>query len=192
MTTPNAPGQTNKDRREFFRIDDDVIFDVQPVDAQTANTQQANTISHDGPSWQALEALAALDQKTQQFASALQSKQPHLGQYLNLLNDKIDLLARHTVFSHYQHLPKTRISLSEDGIAFKSPRVLYKNSFIIVRMIFLPHFAPVVSFAQIIRCESRDNSFNVAAKFHNFSSQQQQIITRALTKAQQREPTSKT
>lgn len=174
-----------KERREFFRIDDDVIFDVQPIDAQTANSQQAIDIANEGPSWQTLEALAALDQKTQHFASALHSKQPALGQYLNLINDKIDLIARHTVFSHYQHLPKTRISLSEDGLAFKSPRMLYKNSFVVVRIIFLPNFAPVISFAQIIRCESRDNSYNVAAKFYKLAPEHQKTITTILIKAQQ-------
>lgn len=188
--TPNESNSlqglpSGKDRREFFRIDDDVIFDVQPIDAQTAQNSQAINVNNDGPSWQVLEALASLDQKTQHFACALNAKQPALGQYLGLINEKIDLIARHTVFSHYQHLPKTRISLSEDGLAFKSPRVLYKNSFVVIRIIFLPHFAPIVSFAQIIRCESRDNSYNVAAKFYKLDAAQQQVIANTLIKAQQ-------
>lgn len=185
-STTKTTAPSTKERREFFRIDDDVIFDVQPVDKQTVDTLPAIDVASDGPSWQALEALSALDQKTQHFASALNTKQPALGQYLSLINDKIDLIARHSVFSHYQHLPKTRISLSEDGLAFKSPRMLYKNSFIVVRIIFLPHFAPVVSFAQVIRCESRDNSYNVAAKFYQLARSQQQVIVNTLIKAQQR------
>lgn len=177
--------QEAHDRREFFRIDDDVIFDVHPVDAQTAQHVAAVDVASEGPSWHVLEALAAIDYKTQQAASVIAGKQPELMSYLKLLNDKIDLLARHTVFSSYKHLPKTRISLSQDGIAFKSPRMLYKNSFVVLRIIFLPQFTPVITFAQIIRCESRDNSYNVAAKFYRLEATQQQVIAKALTKAQQ-------
>jgi hypothetical protein len=133
-----------------------------------------------------------LDQKTQAAALSLAAQQPALANYLTLLNNKIDLIARHTVFSDYQHLPKTRISLSEDGIAFKSPRMLYKGSYVLLRIIFLPRFAPVVTFAQIIRCESRDNSYNVAAKFFKLDANLQQLIAKTLTKAQQNSQTPNT
>jgi hypothetical protein len=177
--------QDAQDRREFFRIDDDVIFDVNPVDAQTAQHVAAIDVASDGPSWHVLEALSTIDHKAQQAARAIASKQPEVMAYLKLLNEKVDLLARQTVFSSYQHLPKTRISLSQDGIAFKSPRMLYKSSFVVLRIIFLPQFTPVITFAQIIRCESRDNSYNVAAKFYRLETTQQQVIAKALTKAQQ-------
>lgn len=189
--TPPAPTSPS-DRREFFRVDDDVIFDVQPVDTQTAMHSNASSLNHQGPEWQVLEALAATDQKAQAALLSLATQQPALANYLNLLNNKIDLIARHTVFSSYQHLPKTRISLSEDGIAFKNPRVLYKGSYVLLRIIFLPHFAPVVTFAQIIRCESRDNSYNVAAKFFKLDASLQQLIAKALIKAQQNSPAKNT
>ncbi|MDZ7922971.1 MAG: PilZ domain-containing protein [Marinagarivorans sp.] len=172
---------TPSDRREFFRVDDDVIFDVQPVDSETAHKSDPNDYG-DGPTWEILEALAAIDHKTQQAASKLS---PENYTYLNLLNTKVDLIARHTVFSHYQHLPKTRISLCEDGIAFKNPRMLYKGSFVQMRIIFLPRFVPIITFAQIIRCESRENSYNVAAKFFRLDTRQQQLIAQTLIKAQQ-------
>ncbi|HEY7773550.1 MAG TPA: PilZ domain-containing protein [Marinagarivorans sp.] len=173
------------DRREFFRIDDDVIFDVHPVDADTAAHGTARDVVSEGPSWEVLESLTEIDTKTQAICANFTSKQATLARYLKLLNDKIDLLARHTVFSSYQHLPKTRISLSQDGIAFKNARMLYKGSFVVLRIIFLPRFTPVITFAQIIRCESRDNSYNVAAKFYRLDADQQQVITKTLIKAQQ-------
>ena len=176
------------DRREFFRIDDDVIFDVQPVDSETAQKSDPNDYG-EGPTWRVLEALAAIDHKAQQAAAKLT---PENQAYLTLLNNKIDLIARHTIFSHYQHLPKTRISLCEDGIAFKSPRMLYKGSFVQLRIIFLPRFVPIIAFAQIIRCESRDNSYNVAAKFFRLDASQQQLIAQTLIKAQQQTTVIKT
>lgn len=183
--TEKASSTDAKERREFFRIDDDVIFDVQPVDAATAQQSKAAAIESDGPSWQVLESLAKIDHQAQAALRTLASKQPEVASFARLLNEKIDLIARHTVFNSYQHLPKTRISLSEDGIAFKSPRMLYKGSYVVMRIIFLPNFAPVVTFAQIIRCESRENSYNVAAKFFRLATNQQHLIAKTLTKAQQ-------
>jgi hypothetical protein len=177
--------QEANDRREFFRIDNDVIFDVQPVDTQTAHDRSALDVAFDGPSWQVLEAFASIDQKTQICTAVLATKKPALANVVKLMNDKIDLIARHTLFGSYQHLPKTKISLSQDGIAFKNSRMLYSGSYVVLRIIFLPNFTPVVTFAQIIRCESHDNSYTVAAKFFRLDNNLQQVIAKALTNAQQ-------
>lgn len=184
--TPSNPEQTGSERREFFRVDSDVVFDVQPVDVDTAQTHEARHVAYDGPSWQVLESLSAIDQQLQTSAQTLGRKQPDLMQHLELLNQKVELIARHSVFDAYQHLARTRISLSADGIAFKSARMLYKSSYVVIRIIFLPNFTPVITFAQIIRCESHNNSFNVAAKFHRMSTEAQQCLSKMLTKAQQR------
>ena len=171
------------ERRECFRVDKDVIFDVQPVDAQTAKEGNPCGLEKEGPSWQSLNELAVIDQNLQAASAAVATKSATLSRCLSLLNQKLDLIARHTLFSSYQHLPQSRINLSAEGIAFKSERPFYKDSFVILRMIFLPSFAPVITFAQIIRCESRDNSYNVAAKFFRQDAQQQQLIAKHLLKA---------
>lgn len=175
----------SSERREFFRIDDNVIFDVHPVDASTADEMDAPSVSVEGPSWAALEQMHQIDQRLLASFNRVASEQPATAEALRLMQEKIDLIARHSILSSYQHLPQTRISLSEDAIAFKSPRVFYKGSFVLIRMIFLPLITPVITFAQIIRCESRENSYNVAAKFHRLDSQMQQVLTKRLIRAQQ-------
>ena len=175
----------SSERREFFRIDDNVIFDVHPVDAATAEGTDAAAVKVEGPSWAVLEQMHRVDQRLQAGFSRIASEQPAVAETMRLMQEKIDLIARHSILSSYQHLPQTRISLSEDAIAFKSPRAFYKGSFVLIRMIFLPLITPVITFAQIIRCESRENSYNVAAKFHRLDSHMQQVLAKRLIKAQQ-------
>lgn len=175
----------SSERREFFRIEDNVIFDVHPVDAATAANLTAADVPIEGPSWAALEAMHNIDQRLQASFSQVAIEQPQVAKALSIMQEKIDFIARHSVLSSYQHLPQTRISLSEDAIAFKSPRAFYKGSYVLIRMIFLPLFTPVITFAQIIRCESRENSYNVAAKFHRLDGHMQQVLAKRLIKAQQ-------
>ena len=79
---------------------------------------------------------------------------------------------------------RTRINLSEDGVAFISPRALYKDSFIAMRLIFLPSYTIVTSFAKILRCSGKDKHYQAAAQFYQLGASERQEISREILKAQ--------
>lgn len=186
MSNKKTP-ESGRERRDFFRVSQDVIFDYKIVDAFTAENDSPEIEFEDSVSLSLLNELRRLDRDNIQTLRLLTEKNRLLGDYLQTLSSKIDLIARHTLFAQdgaNRDRPKTRINLSEEGVAFMAERALYKGNFLALRLIFLPNYAPVVVFAKVIRCDPKDNSYQVAAKFYRLADKDRQELSRQIMKAQ--------
>ncbi len=183
-TTAKDPG---RERRDFFRVSQDVLFDFKLVDVFSAENDTPEIEFEDSISLSLINELRRLDKDSAQTLRLLTEKNRLLGDYLQTLSSKIDLIARHTLFAQdgaSGERPKTRISLSEEGMAFIAERALYKGNYLAVRLIFLPHYVPVVIFAKVIRCEAKENLYQIAAKFHRLSDKDRQELSRQILKTQ--------
>ncbi len=175
------------DKRDFFRISQDVIFDHKVVDSFAAKNDAAEHAFADAASLTLVNELRRLDRDNAQTLRLLTEKNRLLGDYLHNLSNKIDLLVRHTLLAEERldaKRPTTRINLSEDGLAFVSERMIYKGSYLAVRLIFLPSYSPVISFAKVLRCEQRDERYQVAAKFYRLPTGERQELSRQILRAQ--------
>jgi hypothetical protein len=180
MTTPPPP-----ERRNTFRVNNDVIFDFRVVDNHTAEEQEPEQAIGDGMALYLVAELRRVDREAQQLLKIITEKQRLLGDYLQKLNQKVDLIARHTLFTSGENRSTTCINLSEDGMAFHSDRALYKGNFLVLRMIFLPSYTPVIVFASVSRCEDQgDGGYRIGAKFHRLREQDRQELARQIIRAQ--------
>lgn len=180
MTTPPPP-----QRRNTFRVSDDVIFDFRVVDNHTAEEQEPEQAIGDGLALHLVAELRRVDREAQQLLKIISDKQRLLGDYLHKLNQKIDLIARHSMFISGENDRTERLSLGEEGVAFNSDRALYKGNFLVLRMIFLPSYTPVIVFASVVRCEDQgDDGYRIGAKFHRLREQDRQELARQIIRAQ--------
>jgi len=181
--TPN-PSRTEevsgREKRDFFRVNQDVIFDYKIIDAFTAENDSPEIEFEDSVALGLVNELRRLDRDSAQTLRLLTEKNRLLGDYLQTLSSKIDLIARHTLFAQNDQKKKK----SEDGIAFLAERTLYKGNFIALRLIFLPNYAPVVIFAKVIRCEAKGDSYQIAARFHRLADKDRQELSRQILKTQ--------
>ncbi len=187
MTSPSNKTVKTRERRDFFRISQDLFFDFKVVDAFSAENQSPDSEFEDAASVGLINELRRLDKDNLQTLRLLTEKNRLLGDYLSSLSSKIDLIARHTLFAQEtlaQGKKKTRINLSEDGFAFLADRALYKDSYIVVRLIFLPQYVPVSSFAKIIRCDAKEDKYQVAARFHRMNDSDRQELSKQILKTQ--------
>lgn len=180
MTTSQPP----QERRNYFRVDQDVIFEFRSVDVHSAENDEAELIFDDDTSMQLITELRRVDREAQQTLKIINDKQRLLGSYLQLLNNKIDLIARHSMFTAQKGNQSHRLNLSEGGVAFECNRALYKGNFLVLRFIFLPSYTPVIVFAKVIRCQSEGNTHKIAAKFHRLRDNDRQILARQVLRAQ--------
>ncbi len=179
--------KAEKERRDFFRVSQDLIFDFKIIDTFTAEHSDPESEFTDSSSLHLLNELRRLDKDNGQALKLLSEKNRLLGDYLHSLDQKIDLIARHTLFVNSEQdrdKPTERINLSEDGISFVSNRAIYKGNFLVLRMLFLPHYVPVIIFAKVVRCDSKDNFYQVAARFHRMTEASRQELSRQILKAQ--------
>ncbi|MFL0809151.1 MAG: PilZ domain-containing protein [Agarilytica sp.] len=175
------------EKREFFRISQDVVFDYKVVESFAAENDNPESEFEDAVSLNLIEELRRLDRDSVQTLRLLSEKNRLLGDYLQTLSSKIDLIARHTLFANNEDAKNnatTRINLSEDGIAFNCDRALYKSSYIAVRLVFLPSYSPVIAYAKILRCDQKGEFHQVAARFHRIQETARQEISKQILKAQ--------
>ena len=178
---------SRKERRDFFRVSQDVLFDFKIIDSYTAENSDAESEFADSVSLHLLNELRRLDKDNTQVIKLLTEKNRLLGDYLHSLSSKIDLIARHALFVQNEKdkdKPTERINLSEDGISFVSNRAIYKGNFLAVRLIFLPHYVPVIVFSKVVRCDAKNTLYQVAAKFHRLNDNSRQELSRQILKAQ--------
>lgn len=189
---PNDPAN----RRNYFRVNHDVLFDCRPVDAYSANNDEPDTAFDDSGSSGLAAELRRIDRDAAKSLKTLAEKDRVLGDYLQLLSNKIDIIARHTLLADSTpdpHAP-TRINISEAGIAFSSDKAFYKGKFLAVRLIFLPGYVPIIAFAEVVRCQNKseapkgdiegNDNFRIAARFHRLSDKDQRELARQIMKAQ--------
>lgn len=173
------------ERRSTFRINHDLIFDFRPVDNRTAEEQEPENVMSDGAALHLVAELRRIDREAQQLLKIIADKQRLLGDYLQKLSQKIDLIARHSLFSTGTQSATERINISEGGVSFRSDRALYKGNFLVLRMIFLPSYVPVIVFASVSRCvEEGAGDYRVGATFHRLREHDRQELARQILKAQ--------
>ena len=188
------------ERRDFFRIYQDVLFDYKPVSAETAEQSHADEPFHGDISTHLAAELKRLSAESEPVLKLIKGKNKALAGVLERLNDKVDLIIRHHIFASLKDQTPTQVNLSESGIAFRASTVLEKNSFVALRMLFIPSRIPVLVFGRIVRCEPVTESdapaeddklpFKVAAKFHKLSDLDRRELERQIAnaKAQSQHP----
>lgn len=187
MSKASTKPPSGPEQRDFFRVSQDVIFDYKAVENFAAENGKADNEFDDATSLSLIDELRRLDRDNVQALRILSDKNRLLGDYLQALSTKIDLIARHTLFARDENdnnKATTRINLSEDGLAFLSQRAIYKGSYIAVRLIFLPSYSPVITFAKVLRCDPSKDKYNIAVKFHRLEEVYRQEISRQILRAQ--------
>ena len=187
----NSPANSPRDKRDSFRVDEDLHFEFKPVSASFVEDHPVEEAFDDNDeSLRLINQLNNIDKEGIQTLKIVSDKNRLLADYLQTLNKKIDTIGRHIAFTSEESLknrPKTRVSISEDGIGFICDRSLYKGNFIAIRVIFLPNYVVAQAYAKVVRCVQKEDKYQVAAKFHHIYDKDRQVISRHVLKAQVRD-----
>lgn len=174
------------EKRNFFRVNKEVLFDFHGIDAFTADNEDPQGQFDEDLPVQLFASFRQIDKQNREIARTLVDNQRPILDYINGINRKVELLARELVS---QKVPEqqshTKINLSEGGIAFLSDKALYKGAFLAIRLMFLPNYNGVILFAQVTRCEpTKGDNHHIAAKFHRISETQQQVLAKTILDTQ--------
>ncbi len=178
--------QTDQERRDFFRIDHDVIFDFHPVDVHTVARQHPEQVLGAGDATDLMTSLRRLDREAAGVLKVIAEHDRNLADYLTRMSQKIDLVARRCAFTSRTEHAITQLNISEGGVAFEHDKPLYKDAMIAVRLVFLPDYTAVVAFAKVIRCDENAGRYHIATEFHALSAADRQLIVRENMRTQAR------
>ncbi|EIK45328.1 hypothetical protein O59_002006 [Cellvibrio sp. BR] len=179
------------ERRSYFRIDESIAIEFKEVEEITANTAAPELQFPDTLSLKFFAELRKIDNDNAHLFHQIKETSRAMGEYLQNLNRKIDIISQQ-IMADSKPLPPSKtikqVNLSEGGVAFGSSRLVKPNSFIAMRLIFLPSNAGLALFAKVIRCEPNNSGeYQIAAKFHRATDAHQQLIGQQIMRAQMAE-----
>ena len=173
---PTAANQQPADRRDYFRITDTIALRVDPVTAPVLPVSPPIELA---AGHQLLRELQVIDSDSAGLLRNIQDKSRDIGQYLKLVNRKIELTSRFYVLqqaaSHYQ---RHDVILSGSGLGFQHPTALSVDSLVDLHFILL-HTATAVSCrAKVLRCDARDGRFHIGSEFTEITDSDRDAIVR--------------
>lgn len=158
MTTDRTTDR-NSERRNYFRVDDEVILQYRQVleDAARASSRSEEGAPADG--FNLGSRFAALSQGLIPLMRTIKSESATTARYLAAIDKKLDILAQVLLKQELAEADNLirKVNLGAGGIAFISKNLLETGSFLELRMILLPEMIGLTIFGQVVvsgLCES--------------------------------------
>ncbi len=196
---------THTERRALFRINEQLLLNYCVVTSDDLNKPIDNFF----PESQTIALLAEfqqLDHDAKQLLRTISEQQRQVGEYLSILNRKVELLAQQLLSSDTQASDedKIQVNISESGIAFNCQQAVAPGSHLALQLTFLPQHIGIQLFAKVIRCDAIDKqpketqptggdntaelsaspSYRLAVEFHAVDDAQRQLLAKQIMQAQ--------
>ncbi len=176
------------EKRQFFRIQQDVIFNFKAVSTDDVSHISAeHHFDHSG-TLGLFSQFQQLDNDLHATLDIIRQEHASIANYLEMLNHKMNLLSQE-MLSHdavsSNDSESGRIDLSQGGIGFDSPDPLGIESWVAVKLVFLPSYTGLLCYAQIIRNQvQKDGSYSIGARFHQLNEEQHRLLARQVMQNQ--------
>lgn len=170
--------QDTQDRRAYYRIQDRIALQI--------NT--GSTPEHDTHLFHLLNELYLLELESQPLLRSISEQQRTLVNYLKITNKRIDLLANALAQSLMKEFGEPQeVIISEDGISFVDCCEHHPGDILTLRLILFPQAFGLQLEAEVARCQPAAGGFEIAARFHEPSETQRQVLARHIMHRQAQE-----
>ncbi len=169
-------------RRQYFRITDTVSLEIVPIESH----QSAIEKFHLSPEFGLLSEFQMLDVESKHLLHALNDKDKNLGQFLKLVNRKLDSLARVIALNHQIIPPDSmrEVNLSEGGLSVRFPQAFAKHDKLAIKLILFPSYSGLLLEGSILSCITEQQDYTLHIEFQGISDAHQQLIARHIMRLQ--------
>lgn len=176
------------EKRQFFRIQQDVIFNFTAVSTDDVSHISAEQHFDHAGTLGLFSQFQQLDNDMYATLDIIRKENLAIANYLDMLNQKMNLLSQE-MLSHeavsVNDSESGRIDLSQGGIGFESSKPLGIESWIAVKLVFLPSYTGLLSYAQVTRNQPQaDGTYAIGARFHQLNEEQYRLLARQVMQAQ--------
>jgi PilZ domain len=173
--------------RQHFRIEDQIYFDYKLIQSGELCADKSITeelLAQNGKRYlEMTQYFQNLDHELSILTKELVQKTPALTHYLNLINAKIDFIARHLTMSKKIHLREVNISLG--GMAFKTKERIKESTQMKIVIYTKPKMLPLVLDAVVIYSQYHyENQCHTAVQFAPLDKEQEHLLSQHIILAQ--------
>lgn len=182
MNTPNVGIGNN--RRNYFRIDDNVVMTYRQIsDEELPHILNSVTkVTNNGTTLTA--TFAEISQKTGYLKKAIRRQSRALADYLESIEDKLDMLARALMLRDMgiSEEDTHAVNLSAGGIEFHSDERVRVGSMLELKFVVFPSRRGILAAGHVIRCQAdvpeSPAYYTVAIEFDFIREADRQIIAK--------------
>ncbi len=178
------------DKRQFFRINDEVDLYYRKIDCQEA-IEVSHIVENVVTSTTYPQITAALEKDMSGLLKRIETTQPDVAEYLKLLDYKANLLAECLLRQSDLLRQKNtcQVNLSASGLAFGSEHALHEGDFLQLRILLLASRTLVTTCCRVIQCRSNPAydqryPYVLSVDFLNMKEADRELIIRHVLKRQ--------
>ena len=145
----------NEERREYFRIDDEVVLDYRLVKGDELDQLLERIRSQVVDRFTAASSFASTTRQMAHLIHRIQADSPDLARCLQAIDQKLNMIAQLFVSEEVeenQH-PTREVNLSAGGVAFRSQHEIPVDSLLELRMVLFPSLVGIITISRVIHCE---------------------------------------
>lgn len=173
-----------EDRREYYRIDDRIALEIQPLSA--ADAAGTDLLQDASPLFNLLSELHLSEFESQHLLRQLSDSDRTLGNFLKAQNKRIDLLSQVVAQTILGHIGEPQpVVLSEGGVEFRQAQAIAPGTRVSVKMALMPQALGLLLRAKVTHCDAKpDGQFEVGTEFDDISDAQRQLLARYILQKQ--------
>ena len=152
----------SEERREYFRIDDEVALDYRLISPSEAELLREKIKSRVVDRFTVASSFTATSRQMTHVIHKVQNQSPELARCLQAIDQKLNMIAQLFVSEEMDlHQQSTReVNLSAGGISFRSQQKIRIDSLLELRMVLFPSLVGILTVSRAVQCE-RVNDANL-------------------------------
>ncbi|MGR9115202.1 MAG: PilZ domain-containing protein [Gammaproteobacteria bacterium] len=181
---------TRKERRRFFRIDDEVNLYYKKVDEKIIS-QSSHLSDNVLANCSLAAALDMISQESRMMMTRIERNSPDIADYLKLIDSKIDLVSQAVMMqgTEFKEKDTRNANLSASGVAFDSEEPLEIGDFLEIKMLLVSCMAVIVTYGKVIYCKEKhppENQYThvVGVNYINMKDQDRELLIKHVVKRQ--------
>lgn len=155
MTEQRTQQATNRDRRNFFRIDDTVRMSLRRVPAEELE-MRLERLEHDlAGNFTVLSSLSAITAQMTAGLRRIENRDPDLAAYLRAIDQKIEVIGRAFIATEPELVAEEAVpvNLSAGGMCAGVEEHFESGADIEIRMLLFPSFTGLMIYGNVIECD---------------------------------------
>ena len=129
-----------------------------------------------------------IDNDSHNLLSMINQSDPLVAEYLTTINQKLNLLSQQILANEAVSVYDSdsgRIDLSQGGLGFAADHPIGIESWLAIKLVFVPSYTGIITYAQVTRNELQDDgSYLIGARFHGLNEEQEKILAKQVIQTQ--------
>jgi len=144
-----------RERRQYFRIDDTVRLCVRPVTEEQARQGMADLERGSAGNFTVMSGLAAITAQMAGNMRRIEGRDPDLAAYLRALDHKFEILGRALLNqdADLSSEPAQPVNLSAGGVSLYTREAVPLGQLLEIRMLLFPSFTGLLAYGEVVASE---------------------------------------